>query len=398
MSAYAPFEHRNYRLLLAGMFLGNFGLQMLSLAISWDLYQRTKSAVVLGNVGFVQVLPFVVFAFAAGHVADRYNRQRVLVLTQVPLLLASSILAFTPGSVALIYLCLFLTATARSFQGPARLALIPATVPLVDLRTAITWNSSASEIANVTGPALAGLLLAVSGSKAVYVVQVGCAIATLGCYWLMRIAQPRPEPAAEPGKLTAFLDGARFLWSNKLILSAVSLDMFAVLFGGATALLPIYAVEVLHTDSRGLGWLRAAQPIGAVCMALLTAHMIRFHRAGRALLFAVAGFGVAMVGFAVSTSFWLSFAMLLISGAFDNISVVLRHGLVQTETPDRVRGRVLAVNNIFISCSNQLGAVESGWAAALMGTVPSVVFGGIATVAVAGVWAFLSRPLREWRH
>jgi MFS family permease len=162
--------------------------------------------------------------------------------------------------------------------------------------------------------------------------------------------------------------------------------------------LPIYAAEVLHTDSRGLGWLRAAQPIGAVCMALLTAHKLRIERAGRALLLSVAGFGLAIVGFALSKSFWVSFVMLVLSGAFDNVSVVLRHGLVQTETPDWVRGRVLAVNNIFISCSNQLGAVESGWAAALMGTVPSVVFGGIATMAIAGTWALCSRSLRSWRY
>jgi MFS family permease len=381
------------------MFLGNFGLQMLSLAISWDLYQRTKSAVVLGNVGFAQVLPFLLFAFAAGHVADRYNRQRVLVATQFLLLGASSILAFTPGSVPLIYTCLFLTATARSFQGPVRLALIPASVPPEYLRSAITWNSSASEFANVSGPALAGVLLAVSGSKSVYIIQSGCALATLLCYWLMRTKQaPYEPPPIAPGKMTVFLEGAHFVWNNKLVLSAVSLDMFAVLFGGATALLPIYAVEVLHTDSRGLGWLRAAQPIGAVTMALLTAHRLKFENAGRAMLLAVAGFGLATVGFAVSTVFWFSFAMLVLTGAFDNISVVLRHGLVQTETPDRVRGRVLAVNNIFISCSNQLGAVESGWAAALMGTVPSVVFGGIATMAVAAIWTAWSKPLRNWRH
>jgi len=379
------------------MFLGNFGLQMMSLAVSWDLYQRTKSAVVLGNVGFVQVLPFLLFSLAAGHVADRYNRRDVLNITQVLLLAASLILAFTPGSVAVIYICLFLTATARSFQGPVRMAMIPNVVPPADLRTAITWNSSASEIANVAGPALAGLLLAISDSKSVYFVQCGCALATLGCYALMRPSRPRPV-STEPERLSAFLDGARFVWSNKLILSAISLDMFAVLFGGATALLPIFAVEVLHTDSRGLGWLRAAQPIGAVSMALFTAHRLRIHNAGRILLLAVAGFGVATIGFALSTAFWLSFGMLVLTGAFDNISVVLRHGLVQTETPDRVRGRVLAVNNIFISCSNQLGAVESGWAAALMGTVPSVVFGGLATIAIAATWAAISKPLRHWRH
>ena len=182
------------------------------------------------------------------------------------------------------------------------------------------------------------------------------------------------------------------------MLAAMSLDMFAVLFGGAITLLPIYAVEILHTDARGLGWLRAAPSLGAVTMALLQTHTLRVHKAGAVLLWSVAAFGVATILFGISQSFWLSFAMLILVGAFDNISVILRHSLIQMETPDWVRGRVLAVNNIFISCSNQLGAVESGWAAALLGTVPSVVAGGFATTLVVAVFAARFRQLRHWKQ
>jgi MFS family permease len=206
-------------------------------------------------------------------------------------------------------------------------------------------------------------------------------------------------PAGAPAPtLRSLLDGVIFVWREKLVLSAMSLDLLAVLFGGATTLLPIYAVEILNTDARGLGWLRAAPSIGAVSMALLTAHKLRIERAGVVLLSSVAAFGVATMIFGASRSFWLSLAMLVLVGAFDNVSVVLRHSLIQSETPDAIRGRVLAVNNIFISCSNQLGAVESGWAAAWLGTVPSVVAGGFATVAVVVAFAFGFRQLRQWRH
>ncbi len=400
LDAYAAFRSRSFRLLLTGNFLSSFGLQMLSVAVSWDLYIATRSAVVLGNVGLVQVAPFLLFALASGHFADIYDRRRILVVTQILYVVSSLLLALAPHSVALIYTCLFLTATARTFQGPARLALLPHVAPEGALRNAITWNSSASEIANVSGPALAGVILALAGSTWVYYVQCGCASAVLLCFGLLRVRrdeQPEARTSAPQG-LSAVLEGVRFVFRNPLILPAISLDMFAVLFGGATALLPIYAVEILHTGPRGLGWLRAAPSIGAATMAMITAHRIRFEKAGRALLTAVAGFGVATVIFGLSRNLWLSFFALLLTGAFDNISVVLRHSLVQTETPDAVRGRVLAVNNIFISCSNQLGAVESGWVAALLGAVPSVVLGGIATIGIAAVWSALSVPLRRWHQ
>jgi MFS family permease len=397
LDAYAAFRFRDYRLLLTGGFLATFGLQMMFVAASWDLYLNTHSALVLGNVGFVQVAPYLLFALHAGQIADRYDRRRILAFTQFLLAAASLLLVFNSRSVALIYLCLFLTATARAFQGPARQAVLPHVVPPETLSNAITWNSSAFEVASVTGPALAGILVASAGSRTVYIVQLACAVLTFACFVLLRVPVA-PDHEMEPFENQSILDGLRFVWTNKLILSAVSLDLFAVLFGGATALLPIFAVDVLRAGARGLGWLRAAPSIGAVAMAVYQAHSKPVQRAGRALLFAVAAFGIATIVFAVSRSLPLSFCMLVLTGAFDNVSVVLRQSLVQTMTPERVRGRVLAVNSIFISCSNQLGAVESGWTAAWLGATTSVIAGGAATVVIVALFLAGSKPLRRWRQ
>jgi MFS family permease len=397
LDAYISFRLRDYRFLLAGGFLSSFGLQMLSVAVSWDLYTATRSPLVLGNVGFVQVAPFLLFSLFAGHIADRYDRRAIMVLTQGLYLAASALLLFSHGSVPLIYTCLLLTALARTFQWPARGALLPQIVPLESIGNAITWNSSSQEIANVSGPALAGLLLATTGSRTVYLLQVIFAVMSLVCFACIR--SRRAEDAHAPERtLKSLLEGIRFVMGNKLILTAVSLDLFGVLFGGATALLPIFAVDILHAGARELGWLRAAPSVGAVLMALALAHSKRIDHAGRALLLTVAGFGVATIGFGLSRNLWLSLAMLVLTGAFDNISVVLRHSLVQTKTPDFVRGRVLAVTAIFISCSNQLGAVESGWTAAWFGATASVWGGGLATMAVVAVCAAVSPALRHWRQ
>lgn len=368
---------------------------MLWVGVSWDLYQATHSPLILGNVGLVQVTPFLVFALFAGHFADRYSRRNIMILTQAVFLAASLTLALSSRSVPLVYGCLLLTSSARAFQNPARSAMMPLVVPAEDLGNAIAWNSSTQEVASVSGPAVAGLLLAAKGSWLVYAVQSACAVVTLICYCFLRFRAP--QTALAPPARQAIAEGVRFVWNDKLILAAVSLDMFAVLFGGATALLPIYSVEILHSGVHGLGLLRAAPSLGAVAMALVLAHSPRVHSAGKALLWAVAGYGVATVAFGISKSFWLSFALLVVTGVCDNVSVVLRQSLVQTETPDRVRGRVLAVNSIFVSCSNQLGAVESGLTAAWFGSaVRSVVFGGSATLAVVGLFTARAKKLRAW--
>lgn len=370
---------------------------MLSVAVSWDLYVQSRSALVLGNVGFVQVAPFLLFALYAGHVADKYDRRRTMVIAQLLLVAASVPLVFGLRSVASIYICLFLAAFGRAFQWPARQALLPHVVPPDALSNAITWNSSAQEISNVGGPAIAGILLATVGSGTVYVVCMVCAVLTLASFFSIGY---RSQPVANRPVASArsLLEGMDFVRHNKLILSAISLDLFAVLFGGATALLPIYAADILHAGARGLGWLRAAPSVGSVTMALVLAHSHRIRRAGVVLLWAVAGFGVATIVFGVSRSLWLSLVMLALTGAFDNVSVVLRQSLIQTKTPDHVKGRVLAFSSIFISSSNQFGAVESGWTAAWFGAVWSVTGGGMATIAVVAICACVSAQLRRWQQ
>jgi MFS family permease len=397
LDAYSAFRSRDYRFLLTGLFLSNFGMQMLSVAVSWDLYLQTKSALVLGNVGFVQVAPFLLFALAAGHVADTYDRRRTMILMQLLFVTASVTLIFGNRSVALIYGCLFLIACGRAFQWPARQALLPHLVTAETLGNAITWNSSVQEISTVTGPAAAGIILATAGSRTVYMIQVVCALMALICFSAIGYRSKPVEKATAPS-VKSLLEGMRFVWKNKLLLSAISLDLFAVLFGGATALLPIYATDVLHAGARGLGWLRAAPSVGSVTMALILAHSRKIRRAGIVLLGTVAGFGLATIAFGVSRWLPFSLAMLVLVGAFDNVSVVLRQSLMQTEPPDYVRGRVLAFSSIFISSSNQIGAVESGWTAHWFGTVPSVAGGGLATLAVVAICASISPALRAWRR
>jgi MFS family permease len=399
VAAYAAFRSRNYRFLLGGIVLSMLSQQMLSVVVAWDLYQARHSPLVLGNVGLVQIIPVLMFTFAAGHVADRYDRRRTLVLTQIAISAAGAALAVAGArrGVTLIYACLFWGACARAFQWPASSSVLPNVVPPEHLSNAISWNGTGREMATVTGPAIAGFLLAWLGSTAVYVVQAFCTILTLLCYAELRLPTAVSRKPASGG-MKEMSEGLRFVFREKLLLSALSLDLLAVFFGGATALLPIYADSILHIGAKGLGWLRAAPAIGAGGMAFVLAHRPQIKRAGGVLVAVVVGFGAATVAFAVSTSAWWSFAMLVATGALDSVSVVLRTFLVHSRTPDHLRGRVNAVNALFISCSNQWGAVESGVAAELMGTVPSVVFGGAATIVVVAAIAAASRSLREWRN
>jgi len=376
-----------------------FSQQMLATVVGWDLYLSTHSPVVLGNVGLVQIIPVLLFTFVAGHVADRYNRSRTAMVTQVAQALVAFALAGAGSGrgVVLIYACLFLTATARAFQWPATSAMLPQTVPPESLTQAISWSGSAREMATMGGPALAGALIAAFGSEAVYLGQAICCVLSAICFAMMRVPDRAEHERPEIG-LKAVAEGIRFVWREKVILSAMSLDLLAVFFGGATALLPIYAADILRIGATGLGWLRAAPAVGAGLTAIWIAHQPPIRHAGLVLLATIAAFGAATIGFAVSTSAWLSFGMLFLTGAFDSVSVVLRISLVQSRTPDALRGRVSAVNGLFISASNQWGAVESGVAAALMGTVPSVVFGGAATIVVVAAVGALSTSMRRWKN
>jgi predicted MFS family arabinose efflux permease len=293
-----------------------------------------------------------------------------------------------------VYGLLFLYAVSRAVTWPAGSALMPQLVPRAAFSNAVTWRSTAYQVASVTGPALGGLLIAICRQPGV-AYAVTAALTLVNCLLVSRITVPAVSRSSEPASLESLLAGIGFVGRTKPVLAAITLDLFAVLLGGATALLPIYAKDILRVGPTGLGWLRAAPALGAFVMALVIAHQPPWRRPGRALLWAVAGFGLVMIGFGWSRWFWFSMVMLVLSGALDNISVVIRHSLVQLSTPDSMRGRVSAVNTVFISCSNELGEFESGFVAAWFGPVVSAVSGGIGTILVvllvAKIWPQINR-------
>lgn len=358
------------------------GNQIQSIAIGWEIYQRTGQALSLGLVGLAQAVPTIVLALPAGFLADRFDRRKVVVLSMLGTTLTSiGLLALSlgEGPVPLMYALLALDATATCLGRPARTALVPLLVPRDVFPIAVTWNTSLMQMAWVIGPALGGIVVMYS-IPAAYGLS---AASTLVFVVLLTRVDFRAEPeSVEPASLTTLLAGIRYVWRTRLILSLMALDMFAVLLGGAVYLLPIYAEDILRVGPQGFGWLRAAPGVGAFCMAILLAYLPPMQRSGRNLLFAVAGFGAATIVFGFSQSFWLSLAMLFLTGAFDNVSMVVRHTLVQLLTTNRMRGRVLAVNYVFIGASNELGGMESGLVAHWFGPVVSVVSGGIGTLFV----------------
>lgn len=381
---YASLRHAGYRRLLAGNVLSALALEMQSVAVGWELYERTGSAAALGLTGLAQFLPVLVLSLPAGHAADRFNRKRLFIAAQVLLAAASAslaVLSWFAGPVGLIYLSLLANGVGRSFTAPSRWALLAQLVPTADLANAVTWNSSGWQVASLVGPAAGGFAIALTGRATD--TYVAAALCCLGCAAL--VAGTRPGVggrSGEPMTLDSLLAGVRFVWSSPVILATITLDLFAVLLGGATALLPIYARDILQIGPTGLGWLRAAPSVGAVVMALALAHRPPMRKAGRAMLLSVAGFGVATLVFGLSRDPILSFAMLALTGALDNISIVVRGTLVQLLTPEAMRGRVASVNTIFIVSSNELGAFESGVTAHWFGPVASVVIGGLGTLAV----------------
>jgi MFS family permease len=388
-----------YRRLLSGNVLASIGTEMQSVAVGWELYQRTDSAAALGLVGLVQFVPVVLLSLPAGHSADRYNRKRLLVAAQLLMCSVSVGLAafsYFQAPVPLTYLCLLLGGVSQAFNSPARWALVPQVVPPSALTNAITWNSSGWQIASVVGPALGGLIVAATNQAGGAYLAAG--LCALACAVLVAPVQPRASARSrEPLSLGSLLAGVRFVRQTRIILATITLDLFAVLLGGATALLPIFARDILRVGPSGLGWLRAAPSLGALLMAMVLAHRPPLRRAGPALLCAVTGFGVATIVFGLSRNFGLSLAMLALSGALDNISVVVRGTLVQVFTPDAMRGRVSAVNAIFISSSNQLGGFESGITAAWFGPVVSVVGGGIGTILVVLAVMLMWPEVRQLR-
>jgi MFS family permease len=366
---------------------GTIANQMLMVAVGWQMYDLTGSAWDLGLVGLLQFLPALLLTLVAGHVVDRHDRSRVLALTMaLQTVVALLLMAATHGHWASRELLLALSVaigTAKAFQMPAQQALVPSLVPAHVLPRALAFSSAGMQTAIIGGPALGGFVY-VAGADVVYAT---CAAGfVLAGVLFLRIGHPHVPPPKEPVSMQTVLAGFRFIWQRPVVLGAISLDLFAVLLGGATALLPMFAKDVLHVGPWGLGLLRGAPAAGALCMSLVLTRWPISRRVGHAMFAAVAVYGLATMAFALSTTFVLSLVALWVSGAADMVSVVIRQSLVQLETPDAMRGRVAAVNSIFIGASNQLGEFESGATAAIMGPVGSVLLGGAGTLFIAGLW------------
>jgi MFS family permease len=434
---FAALRVRNYVLFVIGWLPASTGLQMQATALAWEVYERTHDPLALGIIGLCRALPTILLALPAGQIVDMLDRRRVLIATQVGFTLASGLLAL--GSIAwwsgalgqgaaglwLILSLVALTGAARVFNGPSRSSLLPQLIPGgaggTTFHNAITWNSGAFQVAATLGPLLAGWMIWLTGAAwPVY------AVAAAACSWFGAVClfiQPMARESDESGGAiagddagrinrgysnsiwTAFrpsallpgiFEGVQHMWREKTVLGAITLDLLAVLLGGATALMPIFAKDILLVGPMGLGMLKAAPYVGAAAMALMLAFRRPFARAGPALLWSVAGFGVCTIVFGLSQNLWLSLAMLALLGALDNISVVIRHVLVSARTPDRLRGRVAAVNSVFIESSNELGGFESGLVAKLFGPVVSAVSGGVGTILVVigvAVWLPALRKL-----
>ncbi len=399
---YAVLQNQDFVRYLVGRLVAVLGQQMLTVAVGWELYNRTGSSLALGLVGLTEMTAMVLLTLPSGHLADNFDRKRIILIATLLSAVGSLGLTFISalhGPVAAMYACLFAAAAARTFMWPASAAFLISLVPRIQFPRAVTWNSGAFQLASVAGPALGGAILAVMGRHVAHpaaVVYGLNALAALTCFILFLLIR-KTHVVTNPEKMTlaSLATGFRFVFAQRLILGMITLDMFAVLLGGATALLPVYAKDILHAGADGLGLLQAALPLGSVACALFLAHQPPMQKAGRALLWAVTGFGVATIAFGFSKWFWFSFAMLVLCGMLDNVSVVVRHTSVQLLTPDEKRGRVSAVNSLFIGTSNELGGFESGFVAYLVGPVFSVVSGGIGTIlvviAVALIWPEIRR-------
>jgi len=376
--------------------LSRFSTQIAGVAIGWQIYELTGSAFDLGMVGLVQFMPTALLLFVAGHAADRFQRKNVVALCQLmeaatAVALASSTFAGWLNE-AQIYIAAFVLGIAGAFESPALSALLPEITPQGSLQRATAISSGVGQVATITGPALGGLAYALAPSLPYGIMAVFCVLAAIAMSAIPYVQEIAKKDTASPDDVFA---GIRFIRSNSAILGTISLDLFAVLFGGVIALLPIYARDILQTGPTGLGVLRAAPAIGALCMTMwLARHSIASH-VGMRMFQSVIVFGAATVVFAVSHWMWLSVLALAVLGAADTVSVVIRFSLVQLQTPNDMRGRVGAVNFLFINASNQLGQFESGVTAALFGAMPAAVLGGVATIATALIWMRLFPALRD---
>ncbi len=388
-------EHPSYGWFWAARVAGGLAFQILAVVVGWRVYELTGSTFKLGMAGLVQYAPIVLFTLLAGHVADRYPRRLVYGLSMAVQALASLILTFgTLGhwlGIGGIFAMLALLGTSRSFQGPSGQALMPTLVPEALLPRAIAWSTGAFQTASIAGPSIGGLLYAFGPAVPF---AVAAALIATGTFFVFLVKPERSDRKTEPATFDSVFSGVRFIRANPVILGSISLDLFAVLLGGATALLPVFAKDILHIGAWGLGIMRSAPAVGSLAMSVYLARRPLRNAVGRRMFAAVIVFGAATIVFGLSRSVPLSFASLLVLGAADTINVVIRGSLVQLQTPNEMRGRVSAVNWLFIGTSNQLGEFESGVTASMFGTVPATVLGGVGTLVVALAWMRLFPELR----
>ena len=397
---YAVLRIPEFRFYVSARLMLTIALQIQAVVVGLQIYSLDKDPLALGLIGLAEVIPALTVSLYAGHISDRMNRRHIVLASMAVMFCCAAALTYfsLPSthntSTYPIYFIIFISGIARGFFNPANYSFFSQLIPQGLYSNATTWSSTSWQIGAVTGPALGGLIFGFFGISTAYIVDVSLIVCALIC--MTQIAnKPIPTQIEKEGIIKSLGVGFRFVFSQQVILAALSLDLFAVLFGGAEAMLPIYCDKILHIGAEGLGFLRAAPAIGAVIMAFYMAYYPPMKRAGRNVLFAVAGFGLCMLFFGISTSFWLSLGILLISGGLDNISVVIRGTIIQTYTPDNMRGRVAAVNSMFIGSSNELGAFESGVTAKWFGLVRSIVIGGLLTMGVVGTVATTAPKLRK---
>lgn len=398
-SRWAAFQNASFMKYWFSRLASGFAVQIQTVAVGWQVYDMTRDPLDLGLVGLSQFLPALLLVLVTGAVADRYRRRTIMaVCLGLEAVCAAALLFFSAtgmDDVWLIFLILAGFGTARAFYGPAQQSLLPNIVPTEMLGNAIALSSTGWQIATIVGPVTGGLLYGISPETA-YVTAT--ALLVVSGVLILLVPRPAQKSVNQPATWETIVAGFRYIWHEKIVLGAISLDLFAVLLGGATALLPVYARDILEVGPWGLGLLRAGPAIGAIVVALyLTTHSVRDH-AGTLMFGFVALFGLATVVFGISTLVWLSVLALVVMGGADMVSVYIRETLIQLWTPDQVRGRVNAVNMVFIGASNELGEFRAGVSAALIGTVPAVVLGGIGTVAVAAIWYRVFPELRRARH
>lgn len=402
---YAALKIRDFRLFVLARFVLTFAVQMQSVIVGWQIYELTHDPLSLGLIGLSEAIPVLSVALFAGHLADVVSRKKIIAVCSSAYLVCAALLflvstqfneVLVRQGVFPIYIIVFFAGLTRGFMSPAQAAFSAQLVPRELFGNASTWGSVAWQVSEVTGPAVGGLIYGFVGLGTAYGTVI--VLSAVGLFIFIAIEnKPMPVRTRAESILHSLSAGIRFVFHDQIILSAISLDMFAVFFGGAVTVLPIFADEVMHIGAEGLGFLRAAPAVGAIIMSIIQANYPVFRRAGRNLLACVFGFGLMVILFALSKNFYVSLIILMLGGAFDNVSVIIRATIIQLHAPDAMRGRVSAVNGIFLGASNELGSFESGVAAKLMGLIPSVIFGGSMTLLVVASVRVLAPKLRKLR-